>query len=288
MKKLFLFLTLIALSITHPVKGITPEVKDTTFMYNGKMISVTGTGNSINAEIYSLTIDGDTVPYKKQPSRSNVFYDGASYNFLFSWNKRKHLEPHWDGLGFAFIGLNGLDNPSLKMSKSYSVILNLMDYSIPIDRDHWIFYTGMGIDWSRYHFKGDYGLTEIDGITQFEPAPEGTHYNSSKLLTYYITIPFMLEYQKKVNKNTFFISGGAVGYVKCYSKSQVEYSLNGNKIQENKGRDLNILPVNARLMLQAGFGPICFFGYYSPFSMFKKEKGPEVYPFGVGFRFTGN
>jgi len=281
MKKIiFLFVFSAALAAPYILFATEPAgVRDTSFYYRDKTIILTDSGDSFKT---SVVESGDTVLLEKKDPKSSIKVSGSDYNFIFSWNKKK-FDPHWSGFGMSFINFDNLKGADLKQSISYSFVLNLMEYYVPIDRYHWLFVTGMGIDWSRYHFKGNTGLTEKDGITFFEPSPEEVNYKSSKLLSYYITLPLLLEYQTKISKKRdFFVSGGLVGYIKCYSKSQVEYRTSEGKKQENKGRDLNILPVNARFMLQIGIDDISLFGYYSPFSLFKKDKGPEIYPVGVG------
>ena len=223
--------------------------------------------------------------------KSSARYDGDSYNITFVWNKKndkKTITPHWTGIGMAFTnfnGINDLKNPdvNLSMSTSYSFILNISDFKIPLN-NHLLLVSGTGLDFTRYHFKGDVGLTvDSDGITKFIESPDES-YKSSKLITYYITIPLLLEYQTKVHRQTFHISGGMVGYIKYYSKSQVDAIVEGGVKARSLGRDLNILPVNGRFMLQAGIGDFSFFAYYSPFSLFEKDKGPDIKPIGMGVK----
>ncbi|MDR1370529.1 MAG: hypothetical protein LBJ72_10485 [Dysgonamonadaceae bacterium] len=218
------------------------------------------------------------------PAQSSVTYDGAPYNIMFTWKKNsKAIKPHWNGLGIALANFDGINNTGadLAVSTSYSLILNPMDYKIPLSR-HWLFVSGMGLDFSRYHFKGNTGLTVVDGIARFVPATDGETYKSSKLMTYYITIPLLLEYQTRFSNRLFYISGGMVGYIKYYSKSQIDVRVTGGVEARNLGRDLNILPVNGRFMLQTGVSDISFYAYYSPFSLFEKDKGPDIKPVGIG------
>jgi hypothetical protein len=220
--------------------------------------------------------------FAQEEEKSNILLDGSNYNFIFSW-KKKPTESHWTGLTFAFSNLNGLDkeNVNLKLDKSYSINLNVMDYNIPLHY-HWLFFSGLGFDWSRYHFKGNVGLQDSDGISRFLPDREGRSYRDSKLLVYYATIPLLIEYQKKIGRNkTFFINGGVEGLINLYSKSQVEAKTQDG-IKKLSYKDLNILPVNFRLVLQAGFDDFGIFGYYQPYSMFPKGKGPELRSFGIG------
>lgn len=221
-----------------------------------------------------------------EDSYSSVTRDGASYGFLFSWDKKRSLDPHWTGLGFAFSSLNGLpDNVNLKRGMSYTISLNLADYSIPFS-NHFLFVSGFGLDFTRYHFDGNIGLEKVGGVAQFVPSPEGINYKSSKLVAYYVTIPALIEYQTNVRRrNEFYVSGGLVCYLKYYSKSQVDYVENGNTLKISKGHDMNLLPVNAGFLLQIGFARgFTLFSTYSPISIFEDKKGPDVKPLSLGLR----
>jgi hypothetical protein len=263
MKKTILLLCLITLL---PIRGICNE-------------NVTSVSKESDSHI-----ETSTDPYTDDEG-SVVFRDGVAYDFGFSWKIKKsgynkRLEPHWSGFSFTFANFKNLDSPSLDFQSSYSINWNLMSASTTI-HNHWLLLTGLGIDWSRYHFKGDYGLQEIKGITEFVPAEGGITYRDSKLLAYHFTVPFLVEYQLK----PFFINAGPIVYINCYSKSQVEerYERGGlSKLRLGKG--LNILPVNVRLMAQIGMGDFGLVGYYSPFSMFANNKGPEIYPWGAGIK----
>jgi hypothetical protein len=229
--------------------------------------------------------------------KSSIFFDGSSYHFIFQWGKGENfsgistnrtssnkLSSHWTGAGFAFSRLENPGNispaPNLNLSRSYSVVLNLMDYNIPLSK-HWVIASGLGFDWSRYHFRGNIGLQEVGGISQFVKDQQW-EYESNKLLIYYATIPLLLEYQTAIGRNKhFFIYGGVEGLVKCYSKSQLDMqTLNG--IQKVNHHDLNLLPLNFRVTCRAGFDDFSVFGYYQPYSLFEKDKGPEMYSRGIG------
>jgi hypothetical protein len=213
-------------------------------------------------------------------SGSSVRFDGSSYNFIFSW-KKKPIESHWTGLGFAFSNLEGLKDADLRYGQSYSVILNLVDYTIPINYN-WLFVSGLGFDWSRYHFKGNIGLQDKDGIAQFVKDEQDRSYKSNKLLIYYASIPLLLEYQTStIGKKTFFIQGGVEALIKCYSKSKLDIRTERG-IEKVEYNDLNILPLQARLVMRAGFDDISIFGYYHLHSIFANNKGPDVTPCGIG------
>lgn len=220
-----------------------------------------------------------TIPVSVDPA-SSVQYGGSSYSFLFSWKKRKSLSSHWTGFGMGFMNYDDkkIPNGSLKMSTSHNFTMNLFGYHKQISHSNWLLVSGVGSEWSRYHFSDNVALTKVDGITTFVPASDGLKYNDTKLLTYYVTFPLLLEYQQ----SDFHISGGVVGFLKFYSQSEVNYYVDGNKIEKGQGKDLNIRPVDLRARLQIGMKGIYAYGYYAPFSMFEKGKGPDMKTYTIG------
>jgi hypothetical protein len=221
-----------------------------------------------------------TEEVQEAPATSSVVLNGSPYNFIFQW-KKKATESHWTGLGYAFIDLAGLPGIDLNLSRSHSVLLNLADYFVPFNRN-WLAVTGLGFDWSRYHFRGNNRLQTVDGKTAFVPDPENREYHASRLLVYYATIPLLLEYQTKINRNhSFFVYGGVEGLVKLYSKSQIDVKT-PNGIKKEDYRDLNLLPVNFRFTARIGIENFSIFGYYQPVSMFESGKGPDIRSQGIG------
>lgn len=246
--------------------------------------------NVINEEVVLSESTTDNITLGLDSSKldpeSSIIYNGSSYDFIFSWKnrKKKRLSSHWTGFGMGFMNYddNGIPNGKLKMSSSHSFSLNLFNYSMHIKNSNWLFVSGIGFEWFRYHFDGNAGLVKRDGITVFEPAPDGVDYKSNMLLAYYITVPLLMEYQIPMGRSNFHISGGVVGFLKYYSKSQIEYKVEGKNQKEVLGRDLNIRPYDLKLRLQAGIGDISLFGYYSPFSLFNNNEGPDLKTYSIG------
>lgn len=236
--------------------------------------------DSITGKTVTTTTETEKIVPTVYDSQSRVISDGASYGIIFSWEKKKkkRLHPHWTGIGMGFMNYDNVPYGGLKVSKSHNFTVNLIDFYKRIGSSNFLVISGIGTEWSRYHFDENAALTKRDGYTVFEPAPEGVHYKSSKMLAYYITIPLLLEYQIP----HFHISGGPVVFFKHYSKSQIKYYDGDNKIVRNMGRDLNMRPVDLKLRLQVGIDNVGIYGYYSPLSMFEKDKGPDVNTYTIG------
>ena len=211
---------------------------------------------------------------QSENENSVITLNGSSYNFIFNWDK-KATESHWTGFGFAFSQLNNLEGADLNLSKSYSIVLNIGDYIVPLNQN-WLFATGVGLDFSRFQFRGNNAL-QANHITQFVSGGENREYRNNRLIVRYITIPLLLEYQSR----SFFIYGGVEGLINVFSRSRAEIKT----IDDTKKvsyKNLNILPLNFRFTLRAGLDDFSIFGYYQPISMFEKDKGPDVNSSGIG------
>jgi hypothetical protein len=214
---------------------------------------------------------------------STISMNGATVDFAFSWKKKgpKASDSHWGGFGFMFSDLKGLKDADLNQGRSYTFLLNLVECNIPLNR-HWVAASGFGFDWTRYHFSGNVSLQDIDGVAQFVTDEEGRKYKDSKALFYYLKIPLLLEYQVRAhNGKKIYINGGIEGTIKLYSKSKIEARTNEG-IRKYDFGGFNMFPVNARYILGFGYSGVGLIGYYQPISLFAKNKGPELYPFGAG------
>lgn len=215
---------------------------------------------------------------------NSYIIDENNNQLTFFWQTKKNkrgLDPHWEGFSFLF---NGYDEDKVplggyKASSSYTYSFNISSYSMRLFNSNFGLFTGLGLDFSRYSFQDNAALAMVNGTTAFVPAPDGVDYRSSVLSANYVSFPLMLEYQFK----NFYVSGGAVGLIKFYSKSRVKYrDLNGDKQDEVMGRDMNLRPVDFRMRFQVGIGCASFVASYAPMSIFRDKKGPEMKPFSMG------
>ena len=234
----------------------------------------------------SLRSSQDSIGTKSSYISEKSYIIDGDNQFSFFWQKnKKTLNPHWSGMGMGFMNYSSgnIPNGVLAGSRSHNFSFNFISWKKQISHSNWLLVSGIGLDWSRYHFDDNAALTKIDGITRFELAPDDVKYKDSKLLTYYVTFPLLLEYQI----SDFHVSGGIVAYFKYYSKSQVKFKNETGTHKPSMGRDLNIRPVDWRLRGQVGIGCVSLYALYAPWSMFKANKGPKLrtYTFGVMLTF---
>lgn len=250
--------------------------------------TVTEVNKTTNDTIVKTTVKEEV--RRVLTEEDSYIIDGDNNKVTFFWDvakkdkNKKKLKAHWSGFAMGFINYDDKDIPhgGLNSSASFNFSFNFLSMSKRLGQSDFLLYTGLGTEWAKYKFKDNAALTEVDGVTQFVPAPEGVGYVSSKMTIYHISVPLMLEYQV----SSFHISAGAMALFKWHSKSQTRYyeNVDGHEIRhkETQGRDLNIRPVNLRLKAQVGVKSLALFATYDPISMFKGDKGPKLHSYAIG------
>lgn len=235
-------------------------------------------------------------------------YGNAQYRKIY----RKRFNGHWGGID---IGINGYLTPNfdmdfaeenefldLNLGKSLRIDINLFEQNFPISKDnHWGFITGIGFEYRNYSFDNNITLVSSeDQIIGYRNSGAITEKN--KMTVNYINIPFILEYQTNAynERNSFHISAGMVFGLRYASKTKRKFDrkntdidlLDANdvivstvnydrkKIKEHNSFHLNPIKIDA--MVRIGWGWFNFYATYALTEMFKKNEGPELYPFSVG------
>ena len=129
------------------------------------------------------------------------------------------------------------------------------------------------------HYTKLYDDKMDDGII-YPITIEENNYKKSKLTASYLTLPLMLEFQFPVNDNTntMFLSAGMVGALNLGSHTKVK---NDHSKDKDHG-SFNINPFKYSAIARIGLRDISFYATYSFSSLFKEDKGPELFPFTIG------
>ena len=269
---------------------------DTTVRYNNKTVHLEDSVGQIKVTVF----DNDSTPYKKV--YEGVFSDGKSYekwtvveelgiqlpflNKLGGKKKKEYkMEAHWAGIGWGFANisdanykLNNIDGVSLKSESSNELYFNLFEKILPIYKNNLGFTTGLGFDWHNYFLDNNTHLLEVNNVTDVYAAPVGVNYEYSRLRTFQLTVPLMLEWQPTFGKNhEVFVTAGVVGGVNTFASYKVKYKdANGNTIKFVESKGLNIAPLTLDFIGQIGYDEWSIYAKYSPFSLFQSGKGPDV------------
>ncbi len=210
--------------------------------------------------------------------------------------ERRHrgFRNNWSGFE---MGINGFLSPNNdfnltgdaellepRYGRSFTYNLNLIQQNLPIIRNNLGIYTGLGFTWNNYRFDNQTGIVYTrEGLEIIEWEEKASR--SSLRLTY-LTVPLMLEFQTGGNRRAerFHIAGGMTLGTLIGSRARYVFDVEGDKRRVTDNHNFHIPPFRFDLTGRVGWGNVNLFANYSLNSLFKEDKGPEIYPFSVGIR----
>ena len=205
---------------------------------------------------------------------------------------RRPSRSHWAGFGVGFTNLpNGLDNESelssiVNSSRSLQYNLNFFDGSQRIGNSNITAITGVGIQFNSIHWQNNKAIEVQDYTSIITTTASNEEYRRSRLHYTYLTFPILFESNWNLGGGSyFFLNAGVVAKVKTASSSRIWWNDDNNRKQKTKfPGDLNIRPVTLDLLAQGGVNDFGFFVSYSPFSLFRNNKGPEANQATIGLQ----
>ncbi|MBN2175877.1 MAG: DUF2807 domain-containing protein [Bacteroidales bacterium] len=267
---------------------------------------------NINVEVYE---GDDSVTVRVGNRELHIDDEG---NVRFSKSTRHKFNGHWAGFD---LGMNGFVNPEfnmsfppedeyldLRMTKSISAHINFFEQNVAFSKNQkWGMVTGLGLSWNNYRFDRNTRL-EPDSSYLIGYLDQNIAIRKSKLNAFYGNIPLIFEFQTNSHhkKNSFHIGIGMVANVrlsshtkKYYDERNKEFEVTQYNPETNKYEtvymatspdysktkdfdDFHMQPFKFDGTIRIGWGFINLFANYSVNQMFKKDKGPELYPWEAG------
>lgn len=285
-------ISIIELSDTNVVK-----IKNNNFK-KGKTNADTTRINLFGNEIE--VIEGKETKINFGENEMKVDEDG-NVKFAKSDKKKPYnhkFKGHWAGFELAFNGyLNkdyGTELPAqydfLKLNdvKSIGVNLNLFELNGNIIKNRFGVVSGLGIQWNNYRFDDNVVLLPDSGRIYGYHNTSINSYIKSKLVETWVRVPVFLEYQtaQKKSKQFHVAVGGVFGYKLSSHSKQVHFE-GGDRNKDKIYDDFYLNPVKIDAELRVGWGLLNLFASYSVTTMFKENKGPELYPYMVGITLAG-
>lgn len=216
-------------------------------------------------------------------------------NVKFKKNKKDDFDGHWGGFDLGINGLlnadNKLDAPEgyefldLRMEKSINVGLNIYEQNFNLAGEKLGLITGLGVEWNNYRFSKSNTIIDLndDTLTGYIDVNDDINYKKSKMVTTYLTLPLMLEFQtnSKSKVNSLHVGVGVLSGLRIGTHTKVMYE-DGDE-ENDKERGAAVLnPFKLDLMARVGWGKLNIYGKYALLSLVKDGRGPELYPFSVG------
>ncbi len=203
---------------------------------------------------------------------------------------------YWKGFS---VGVNGylghkanLDIPApgafleLNYAKSIQFSINAFQKNFHMYKNHVNIYTGLGIDFNHYALENN--VTLKPNVPYLTATIDSTiDYKKNTLNITYLKVPLMLEINTGKNPNhNFHIAFGAELDYRIHAVTKQSYEQNDKKIQVKHRDDYNLEPFSYSAVARVGYNNISIYANYGFSRLFKKDKGPQVYPFAVGITVT--
>jgi len=205
--------------------------------------------------------------------------------------KEKKFKGKWAGFE---VGTNGFVTSSgsfalpekwnyldLYQPKSVNINFNFMDENITLIEKKLAIVTGLGISWNNYRFNKKTVLSsELDTLSFINDSLV----KKSKLVVTNLRLPLLLELHIPINesKDILYVSGGVVGALRTGTYAKYVYLKSGDTKDIKDKSDFFINPFNYSLEFRIGLGDFGVYFNYCPMSLFKQNKGPDIYPWSAG------
>lgn len=232
-------------------------------------------------------------------SEFNFSDDDSDWDWPGMEDKDKYkFKGHWAGFEFGtnnyvddrFSVTRTAENEfmDINTSRSWNLNLNFAQYSLPLNSQYIGFVTGLGIEWSNYHFSNHNTIVKNTQTQQIESEDINYDLSLNRFQTTYLTVPLILELQffNAPRRERMYISTGIIGGIKLGSHTKVNYYNNGSKMKDKSRSDFYLRNVRYGVTGRVGFKLLKVYFNYYPTTLFLDDKGPELYPIAMGFCVT--
>jgi hypothetical protein len=250
--------------------------------------SKSGTGNE--------TASGDTTKFRLGKKKYMIIGEGDNHENNVaskkdSLNDYNEEFKHWTGFEIGVNGLldykNSLDVTKeatfleLNYAKSYQFGLNLMETDYHIYKNFVNLNIGFGFDFNHYAFNNK--VTLNPDTTFLSASTDTKKYKKNTLNVSYIKAPILLEFNTSKNsKKNLHIAAGVQFNYRIHSVAKQIFEVDDKHFRTKEKDDFNLEPFEYIAVARIGYNNVTLFANYGLTRLFKKDQGPQVYPFTVG------
>jgi hypothetical protein len=211
-------------------------------------------------------------------------------------DKDSKFKGHWAGFSFGPNNYVDKDNSlartpeteflDLNTGKSWNFNFNFAQYSFPIVKDKFGLVTGMGIEWSNYHFQNNNSIMKYNG--RIVDSTLNVDLIKNRFQTTFLTVPLLVEVQlfDKDRKDRLYLSTGVIAGLKLFSNTKIKYYEDGSKQKSKEKGDYYLNPLRYGLTARVGYKMVELYANYYLTPLFIEKRGPELYPVAAGLVFS--
>jgi len=147
--------------------------------------------------------------------------------------------------------------------------------------------TGLGFTLNNWRFTSDSYLAPDTSEVVAIGDPSFT-LSKNKLVTNYINVPLLLEFNTSQNKKkTFHFATGVIGGARIQSRLKLVEDSGDSEIKHKIYDDFNTNPWKVDATVRLGYRNFTVFCNYGLTPFFKADKDPELHAMTVGVRLIG-
>ena len=204
---------------------------------------------------------------------------------------------HWAGVSF---GLNSFSNVDYSLYpeeqkgfldtdilKSHSLQINFFQISkgLQSNRNTIGLVTGLGMNIKSYRLNNN---TTIGQLSNGMIYPKTLYFDSnqkSKFSSVYLSVPLLLEFQIPLKNyaNRFYVSAGLIANKRLSTHTKIKYRKDDQKEKLKTPGSYSIPEYKCSATVRMGYRWVNVFASYDLVPLFRKDKGPVLYPYTVGF-----
>jgi hypothetical protein len=234
---------------------------------------------------------------KEFPSNPKLFEEDLEFGVVNTKDEYK-FRGHWAGIEF---GMNNYVDENFSIARtpenefmdintnrSWNFNLNFAQFSIPFGSSYFGAVTGMGLEWSNYHFTHTTTIVKDTEEQQIVPVVINKDLKMNRFQTTYLTVPLLLEVQffNAPRADRMYLAAGVIGGMKLGAHTKYKYVEDGVKRSKKHRSDFYLRPFRYAVTGRVGFKMLKVYMNYYPTSLFLEGKGPELYPVAMGFCIT--
>lgn len=174
------------------------------------------------------------------------------------------------------------------LGRSWFFGLNLFEFDAQIIKNKVALTTGLGMQWSNYHFDDNRYITPK--IESLGATNAGLSLNKNKLYTFDLNAPFLIKFapgSKRSDKKGMHIATGLIVRYVATARVFTETTANGYKQKTRIQDDFNINPIKVDATVRVGFNKVNVFATYALTPYFNNNKAPDIRTFAAGITLVG-
>lgn len=243
-------------------------------------------GNSNYHYEYSTQLGNDSIFETNETNDMSILLPFQKKLEQRHREKNNYHKYHLPDLAIGFsTAVNGASGINTTLGSGIEIGFTPILITGPNLGKHWSTMMGIGFDWRNYRMTGDNRFIKTNNHISIDTYPAEADIQFSRIKTFSIQIPFLFEWNTKLDHKNFFLNFGPVVDINTYASMKTRYTLNGIKYKDFNDH-IHQAPFTADLFASTGIDNFGIYLRWSPLHVLKTDFAPRFEPLSFGFSFS--